>query len=111
MTDNLSIPPIPERVSPELERFLRDWLDWAEAGAPDDNPHGFRGVAGLCVNCCWYFYGDVGRPAFLEQLGSMFKVGYPFGGRDEYYSGRPHHTNPQRLAWVRAVLAAGSKEG
>ena len=38
MTDGLSIPPIPEHVTPELERFLCDWLDWAEAGAPDTGP-------------------------------------------------------------------------
>ena len=105
MTDNLNIPPIPERVSPELERFLRDWLDWAEAGAPDRNPHEFRAVAGLCSNCRWYFEDSMLSPA-RQELEALFEGGYPFGGPDEYYSGRPHHTNPQRLAWVRAVLAA-----
>lgn len=105
MTDKLNIPPIPERISPELRRFLRDWLAWAEAGAPDGSPHDFCDVAGLCSNCCWYFPEAVDHPAYFE-LTSMFKDGYPFGGCDEYYSGRPHHTNPQRLAWVRAVLAA-----
>lgn len=105
MTDKLNIPPIPERINPELERFLTDWLDWAEAGAPNGNPHDFCDVAGLCSNCRWYFEGGMLSPAWRE-LEALFDCGYPFGGHDEYYSGRPHHTNPQRLAWVRAVLAA-----
>ena len=110
MPDNLNIPPIPERVSPELERFLRDWLDWADAGAPTFNPHRFWAGVGLCINCRRYFGGGMLTPE-MQELEALFDGDYPFGGPVEYYSGGPHHTNPQRLAWVRAVLAAGSKEG
>ena len=106
MTDKLSIPPIPERISPELEVFLRDWLDWAEAGAPNDNPHDFFVLVGLCSNCSWRFGGDRKHPVYRELSDNFIGNRFPFGGREEYYSGRPHHTNPQRLAWVRAVLAA-----
>lgn len=90
------------QLSPELRKFLTDWLEWAENGAPDLRP--FLRLLGLCSNA---------PENILEELQALFErefgdnANYPFGGRAHYWSNlgaRTQHLDPARLAWVRAKL-------
>ena len=91
--------------------FLKDWLDWAKKGAPDD---GFYLAGwGLCSNLDTYLYHhydgyddlhyDVVECFSGEMLGGM---AYPFGERS--YSRRScddtQYKCPKRLKWVREKI-------
>lgn len=111
-------------MSDDLKAFLRAWLDWAEAGAPDDgrhtnrNPNRFERDCGLCSNT--YNFEELALNVHLDDVGdletelsSLFAAdgmdkGYPFGyaAYDEDAAGHTQHLNPTRLAWVRKQLEA-----
>ncbi|BAG70363.1 hypothetical protein RSB1_gp05 [Ralstonia phage RSB1] len=111
-------------MSNDLIGFLRAWLDWAEAGAPDDgrhtqrNPNRFDRDVGLCSNT--YEYEelaldrlDCDRGELEDELHDAFMAEgldgtYPFG-QDAYDDGQvmgAQHKCETRLAWVRSKLAA-----
>lgn len=92
-------------MSPELRKFLAEWLEWAEAGAPE-HPH-FRRWCGLCkASECW------SRESYLrDELTLLFdRQGlddtYPFGETSYRYARETErqHRSPTRLAWVRKQL-------
>lgn len=100
-----------------LQRFLKDWLAWAEADAENESPLGvdyFRDV-GLCTNAVLFaeetdIYVRVElRSALAELRGTLpepFDPEYPFG-KDQYLdrmSSDTQHLDPNRLAWVRKQL-------
>lgn len=111
-------------MSDNLKAFLREWLDWAEAGAPDSaehterNPNRFDSRYGLCGNTCEFeelsldvHPDDTGD---LEvELSGLFEAqglhrGYPFG-QDAYdvdTERGTQHRNTNRLLWVRTQLEA-----
>lgn len=97
-------PPVPTDISPELRAFLAEWLDWAENGAP---PHdAFSKSAGLCSCALWWEGSLSAREDLLAFFGDDC---YPFGGKHAYYDAVhlcTQHLDPNRLAWVRATLAA-----
>jgi hypothetical protein len=89
--------------------FLRDWLEWAESDAPRGAP--FDPCFGLCSNAIGY--GDSDNVwEVRDDLTLAFEAlcpedpYYPFGIEDYKLdmSLACHHTNPARLAWVRAQL-------
>lgn len=91
-------------MSPNLTRFLRSWITWAEADAPDGAPY-YR-ANGLCTNC----YGDFGVETEDELIELFVSQGlcmsYPFG-RQAYVQdmdAAAQHLHPPRLAWVRKQL-------
>ncbi|QVE65554.1 hypothetical protein [Ralstonia phage vB_RsoP_BMB50] len=111
-------------MSDNLRAFLRAWLDWAEAGAPDSdrhterNPNRFDAQCGLCSNTFNFeelamdvHPNDTGE--LEEELGDLFEsqgrsTGYPFGHAaydHDAYNGT-HHRNTYRLQWVRTQLEA-----
>ena len=100
MTDTMF--PVPTGIDRALRTFLTDWLAWAEAGAPDHPV--FFPEAGLCSNARWWGeeHGIGMNLAFMDIFGDE---DYPFGV-DAYNSALPKCEDPNRLAWVRAVLAA-----
>lgn len=107
-----------------LIAFLRAWLDWAEAGAPDSgrhtrhNPCRFEADCGLCANADNYEElqldmlpedcGEVCQNLNDEFAKDGLDTIYPFGKQayedrsDEY----TQHKHEPRLAWVRSKLAA-----
>ena len=94
------------KSSPELLAFYREWLAWAESGAPDLRP--FDRDTGLCCNAS--VFDDEACIDLLIQLSEAFLRSYdhPFGGPEQYYAERNSgtmHLNPERLAWVRARIA------
>jgi hypothetical protein len=99
-------------VSENLKAFLRAWLDWVEAGAPDCRP--FKRRCGLCSNLdAWAraLVPDI-RIDLEGELELMFKVDgldqcHPFGF-DAYFDARgseTQHLDTTRLAWVRSKIA------
>jgi len=92
-------------MTDELKTMLRDWLTWAEAGAPE-HPQ-FRNYQGLCTNMHRFRY------SWLDEMETMLAQefgeddDYPFGGKDLYLEEAAReimHLNPARLAWVRKVI-------
>lgn len=84
--------------------YLREWLDWVEAGAVDGR---FRRWIGLCGNAPNItVMGDL-QAMLREEFGNKWK--YPFGTLDfdRRADDETMHECPQRLAWVRAKLAEG----
>lgn len=81
--------------------YLREWLDWVEAGAVEGEP--FTREYGLCSNA-----PDAAYAGLKEMLGADFgRDEYPFGD-DDYdlrFDEFTQHECPARLAWVRAKLA------
>lgn len=111
-------------MSDDLKAFLRAWLDWAEAGAPDSdrhtkrNPNRFEGECGLCSNT--YNFEELALDVHPEDTGRLedelhdlfteqgLNTDYPFG-RDAYDRDADHgtqHRNTSRLLWVRTQLEA-----
>ena len=106
------VAPVPVGIDRALRAFLTDWLTWAEEGAPE--PHRcFTRLSGLCSNALWW--GGTNHTTEYdaydarEDLLALFgEDGYPFG-REAFYErsrNRTQHLDPNRLAWVRATLAA-----
>lgn len=111
-------------MSDDLKAFLRAWLDWAEAGAPDDNrhternPNRFERDYGLCSNT--YNFEELALDVHPDETGDLeielacrfeeqgLRPSYPFGyeAYDADAEGGTHHLNPARLAWVRKQLEA-----
>jgi hypothetical protein len=92
-----------ETITPALRAYLTDWLAWAEAGAPEHDE--FRPRFGLCTNARRRHRASADlRNALVADFGD--EANHPFGGLVRYMSeAEAHHTNPLRLAWVRAKLA------
>lgn len=92
-------------MSPEMKRFLTEWLEWAEGESPEDTDH-FRTISGLCF--CARCYGG---PVLEEELDGLFEAqsmcaAYPFG-KEAYRCALDEdaiHKDPNRLAWVRKQL-------
>jgi len=94
-----------------LRSFLRSYMKWVNAGAPDGQP--YSTCFGLCSAACRY--DDDKDNRFPNQvyygLGAMLErdfeenSNYPFGGCEVYLksSGR-HHENPARLAWIAKTI-------
>ena len=101
-------------MSENLTAFLRAWLAWVEAGAPESDA--FERFAGLCSNFRWYMCGNGASESDREHavfyLQDIFKSegldeDYPFGGPDVYYEEAyddTSHLNEQRIAWVRSKV-------
>jgi hypothetical protein len=102
-------------VSENLKAFLRAWLDWVEAGAPEDDV--FERSCGLCNNFNWYMRNqnvlEFELGGEMDALIEVFKMDgldetYPFGGEDAYFDEGPNnvmHLNSARLAWVRSKIS------
>lgn len=99
-------------MNDDLRKFLTAWLTWAEAGAPT---HAYLEPSyGLCDNLA-IFMGDAPiekDEAAYSDLLRLFRAdglvtSYPFGSEEFYYGyeNLNHHEQPERLAWVRKVLA------
>ena len=99
------------KSSPELLAFYREWLAWAESGAPSDKPFSRR--VGLCTNMIYSQHIPAGERKYYEldrQLKEAFSDGrcILFGGLERYDQDARDgtmHLNPERLAWVRARIA------
>lgn len=98
-----------ETITPALRAYLTDWLAWAEAGAPEHA--GFSPHRGLCDDAPSDVVCDL-REALEADFGALavpFATCTPFDTPDREYwrdsAAGTHHTNPLRLAWVRAQLA------
>lgn len=97
-------------MSEELRKFLQNWIDWTERGAPNYGP--YDRADGLCNALVDFAIDNDLRisPVTLE-LEELFKAdglddAYPFG-EDTYNQAMCHstqHTNQKRLAWVRSKL-------
>lgn len=97
----------------ELERFLFEYLEWAEAGAPRHST--FDRECGLCDNLdmwCENLHEDDAWDVTEEFLSLLPKTGdpeadrFPFG-KDDYYARSREgtlHECPLRLEFVRKVL-------
>lgn len=103
-------------MSELLREFLKAWLEWAESDAPTGS---FMRGDGLCGNLYYVFCQDMrglsdeDTDSLRSELTDEFKkdgleVQYPFG-KGAYWQ-PPYtyamHQDPNRLAWVRAKLAA-----
>lgn len=97
-------------MSPDLIAFLKAWYEWANSGAPEDDP--FSRSLGLCDN------GDIyarecgfDEDALYLEMVTMFDTEfgrklYPFGYQEwnDFKSAFALHECPKRLAWVRERL-------
>ncbi len=102
-------------MSDHLKQFLQAWIEWVDAGAPDDEP--FERRRGLCSSFeDWLDEHDVdddSKDDAIRTLTSEFRLDglckvYPFGGSEKFYedsSGNEMHLNPDRIAWVRSKVA------
>lgn len=93
-------------MTPELRKVLTDWLEWAEADAPECAD--FDPTFGLCTNILESRTFEV-YCEFKDMLALDFgENSYPFDNGEEEYcmvaDDGEHHRNPKRLAWVRRVL-------
>lgn len=104
--------PVPVGIGRALHAFLTDWLAWVDDGAHE--PHRcFIRSAGLCSNALRWFgtnhTTEYDAYDAREDLIALFGEDcYPFG-RGVFFKrsrNRTQHLDPNRLAWVRAVLAA-----
>lgn len=103
-------------MSETLKKFLAEWLEWAEAGAPEHEA--LDRSLGLCANLGFWVTEnileipgdmcDTVEAEFSALLVAEFgdNYMYPFGG-DEYIQAArlgTQHLNEARLAWVREQL-------
>lgn len=98
------IQPLRAELLPETRKFLREWLEWSEAGAPEHRA--FMRHNGLCVTARIYdsFTGTKVKDDLRKAFKGLFK--YPFG-KEEYaerLEAHTQHLDPNRLAWVRANI-------
>lgn len=95
-------------MDPILKAYLREWLDWVERGAPQNQP--FSRSHGLCNNVCGSSAQD--KTHLEHQLGHALETSfpedkdYPFGYCAYLVRGSAGtmHEDPKRLAWVREML-------
>lgn len=93
-------------MTDDLISFLASWLDWAENGAPDGEPHLRK--CGLCHNALRH--GGFPNAALVDELRHLLEAELgeahnPFGGNyleRAYYL--TQHECPKRRAWVRKKL-------
>ena len=95
-------------MSEELREFLREWLSWAEAGAPKDER--FCG-GGLCPNAVsWARAKNDKEIVALKELSDLLEAEFPtsyalpFDGTLSNYVNSDCTKNPRRLAWVKEKL-------
>lgn len=102
-----------KKSSPALLSFYRDWLEWAEADAPEGSPFGFTAGIGLCSMSFWHAkYSGHETPHKVEsEINRQFRDAgksayYPFGEATYYRESENGtiHKNPKRLAWVMARI-------
>lgn len=96
-------------MSPELKKFLTNWLEWVDQGAPEGKP--FNREDGLCASSA----PNPGHMALYFELKNLlfadFKdsdPGYPFGGAIRYWEDHDEntqHLNELRVEWVRRKLS------
>ena len=96
-------------MSKELMEFLREWLAWAEAGAPPD-PRFDTGF-GLCTNLkIWC--GETEKNSESNRLSAELRVAlgganYPFNENSSAcYEAEEfrYHRNEKRISWVKEKL-------
>ena len=92
-------------ISKKLYTFLKEWLDWAEDGAPIHEV--FSRHLGLCS--CYSNWSAEYQGSFMgsDELDKIFEGDeFPFG--KDNYSNRYHddtqHLCPKRLAWVKQQI-------
>ncbi len=84
--------------------FLREWLAWAEAGAPEGGR--FFRYDGLCNS--FDRWPGSGEYDLSDWFVGVDCTSYPFGGTAAYkrdFDNDTMHLNPLRLAWVRETIA------
>ena len=85
--------------SKELLGYLRSWLEWAENSAPYCAPYTRK--VGLCGNSDRYGNG------LDDELCEIFNHELCPFGTDEFFEHKSNatmHLDPNRLAWVRAMI-------
>lgn len=101
-------------MSENLQRFLAEWLEWVEDGAPKKGM--LRRYQGLCSNFSRWLHArsadwdEIDRE--IDQFKNLFAEDgldeeYPFGGCSKYCAEAEKetmHKNPERLAWVRSKV-------
>ena len=83
------------RVTREEKKILRAYIDWIDAGAPDQQP--FSRALSLCAELC---------------TDDLFLKPYPFNTSVSFTHEslkRTKHLNPARIAWARANAAPKEK--
>ena len=85
--------------------YLREWLDWVEAGAVEGEPFSRR--AGLCPQAPVVVRDELFSLRNADFGNDADDWVYPFGSSDYLHRAatRTQHECPARLAWVRAKLA------
>lgn len=95
------------KSSRALYDFYVDWLAWAEGGS-SKNIYSRR--RGLCLSVPWNEETEM-----VKQFRSAgLCAGYPFCSQNEFFMRRDSatmHLDKNRLAWVRARIADGVKDG
>lgn len=96
----------PEQI---VVAFLRDWLAWADRGAPNNAPYAVN--YGLCRGVAIYCreHSPGHAPGALAALERMFRLDgldptFPFGA-SPYFGGERRgtmHLDANRLNWVRS---------
>ena len=93
-------------MSDALRKFLQAWIDWVDAGAPQDKP--FHRGYGLCTNSCTF----TNSACYLEnEMRSMWAkegrcLSFPFCSAeyDKAQYDNTMHRDGERVAWVRKQL-------
>lgn len=90
-----------------LRNFYSAYGEWIDSGAPDGNP--FMRGAGLCANLFDYVTSLALEGLHAEFVAAGLGEKLPFNASEAEFkseSGRGEcHTNPARVAWVRARIA------
>ena len=100
-----------------LKRFLQDYINWIDTGAPKKD-NNFSREQGLCPTLHDYAWGqglyDSQQNEVTEYMTSLFKkdkldARYPFNNGDEeaYFreiNRNRAHLNKRRIQWVRDHL-------
>lgn len=116
------MPSIPNDIPVVLQQFFKQYLAWVEADCPDNT---FVQDAGLCWNLHRWLRSELPcHPDAFASLRAYLRVAmfhskdYPFNQNehgvppsalyDAEVERAEAHLNPQRLAFVRAVVASCS---
>ncbi|HEX8894418.1 MAG TPA: hypothetical protein VF783_13900 [Terriglobales bacterium] len=100
-------------MSDHLKAFLRDWIDWVDAGATDHPA--FDRHRGLCTTLSrWMHQRGMPYPETSDlrlELKWAFSVdgldtSYPFGEEryNEFRDRDEQHLDSRRIAWVRSKV-------
>lgn len=88
-----------------LLSFLKHWIEWVEAGAPDNEP--FSRSKGLCPNARKFGGFATGTELANHLIKTLDNCLFPFDGYIDYITRRElgtQHECPKRLAWVRKTI-------